>query len=78
MDDEDEFEMRLIEKRNRQRLIAKGVRNDPVQKGSTPSALPPQPEKPTKAGNPPRSFSDWFKTLSKTKPSLHTNRKARG
>ena len=73
---DEEFQMRLIEKRNRRRLIERGVRYDPVQKGSTPNSLPPTAEKPAKAGNPPRSFSDWFKTLSKTKPAFHTNRSA--
>ena len=40
MDDHDEFYMAIIEKRNRQRLIERGVRNDPI----TRDYEPPEPK----------------------------------
>ncbi len=36
MNDDDEFYMSIIEKRNRQRLIERGVRYDPIQTGELP------------------------------------------
>lgn len=43
---DDEFQMHLIERRNRQRLIEKGVRYDPVQKGFLPGEVEKGDEQP--------------------------------
>ncbi len=64
---DDDWEIRMARVKQQRGIIRKGHRNDPIQKGSSPSALPEE-KPPPKKHTPMRSFSDWFKSLPKKRP----------